>query len=172
MLADYQRAIQGVAISEGGWSDDPRDPGGATMYGIIQTEYDAWRDIQGKPRQSVRLISQADVGAIFRQQYANPLQFDALPAGVDYAVLDYGINSGVARAAKDLQRLLKVSVDGHIGVQTLAAAKAADPRRLVEQVCDARLGFLQGLGTWRYFGKGWAARVARVRKDALAMTTA
>jgi predicted peptidoglycan binding protein len=76
---------------------------------------------------------------------------DDLPPGVDYIVFDYGVNSGIGRSGKVLQRLLGVPVDGVIGPQTLAAAKAADPSKLVDALCDERLAFLKSLKTWPVF---------------------
>ena len=58
-------------------------------------------------------------------------------------MLDYGINSGIGRSAKVLQRLVGVTVDGEIGAQTLAAARARDPRVLVAAICDERLRVFQ-----------------------------
>ena len=98
---------------------------------------------------------------IYRTRYAAPLRFDELPPGVDYAVLDYGINSGIARSAKVLQRLVGATVDGEIGEETLAAVRARDPKVLVAAICDERLAFLQGLRTWPTFGRGWGTSRCR-----------
>jgi lysozyme family protein len=94
---------------------------------------------------------------------------DQLPPGVDYAVFDYGVNSGVVRAARVLQRIVGVEQDGKIGPITLAATADKNPAELVNAICDDRLHFLQGLKTWKLFGKGWGRRVREVRAAALAM---
>ncbi len=91
------------------------------------------------------------------------------PPGVDYAVFDYGVNSGIGRSVKVLQQCLGVAMDGKIGPATLAAAAAADAEALIAEICDKRLRFLQSLRTWPVFGKGWARRVAEVKSAALAM---
>lgn len=173
MQKNYVRVMKAVEVSEGGWTNDPDDPGGPTMYGIIQVEYDAWRDLHHQPRQSVRKISDQDVDDIFAQQYAAPLHFNDLSSGIDYCVLDFGINSGVVRSAKQLQQMLRVGVDGHIGVITLAAARGVnDVEGFINTFCDKRLVFLRGLSTFWKFGKGWTARVARIRNDSLALAKA
>ena len=97
---------------------------------------------------------------------------DNLPAGVDYAVFDYGVNSGIARAARVLQRLVGTSVDGEVGPDTIAATARAKPAELINQICDERLAFLQGLRTWSVFGNGWGRRVHEVRAAAVAMAGA
>ena len=103
---------------EGGWSNHPRDPGGPTMRGIIQRVYDGWRDNHGLPRRSVREIADHELRDIYRRSYWDQVRGDELPPGVDLAVFDFAVNSGPARAAKYLQRVLGVKVDGHIGPAT------------------------------------------------------
>jgi len=87
-------------------------------------------------------------------------------------VFDYGVNSGVARAAKALQRLVSVEADGAIGPATLAAVARRDPVALIAALCDERLAFLKSLKTWAAFGNGWSRRVADVRAAALQMAAA
>src|SRR5262249_59876003 len=85
------------------------------------------------------------VEAIYRQNYWNALRCDDLPAGVDYAVFDYGVNSGIGRAAKVLQRLVATAVDGEGGPDTVAATKRASAPQLIEAIWDERRAFPQGL---------------------------
>ena len=106
---------------------------------------------------------------IYRTRYWDALRCDELPAGLDYAVFDYGVNSGVSRSAKALQRVAGVADDGIVGPVTLGAAQARDCRSTVAALCDERLRFLRALRTWRVFGKGWGRRVAEVKEAALAM---
>jgi hypothetical protein len=84
-------------------------------------------------------------------------------------VFDYGVNSGIGRAARVLQRLVGAGVDGEIGSETVGATLRVDPKTLVGQICDERLAFLQGLSTWGTFGRGWSRRVQEVRSAALDM---
>jgi lysozyme family protein len=113
-------------------------------------------------------IEQAD--SIYRAEYWDAQRCDDLPAGVDYAVFDYGVNSGIGRSGKVLRRLLKrpdnTSV---IDDAVIAAAHVADAKMLIAAICDERLRFLRSLKTWSVFGKGWNARVTEVRAAALAM---
>jgi lysozyme family protein len=77
--------------------------------------------------------------------------------------MDFAVNSGTSRAAKTLQAACGVTQDGSIGAQTLQAVNNADPVTLIDAVCDQRLAFLQSLPSFNHFGKGWSARVARVK---------
>ena len=90
---------QGVFLHEGGYTNDPRDPGGPTNWGI--TIYDARRYWKSNATAAdVKAMPKSVAEAIYWPHYAVPLCYDDLPAGPDYAALDYGINSGVSRAAK------------------------------------------------------------------------
>jgi lysozyme family protein len=100
------------------------------------------------------------------------LRYDDLPVGLDYAVFDYGVNSGIGRAAKVLQRLVSVPDDGIVGPLTIAAVRGRDPKALIAAICDERLRFLQSLRIWPVFGAGWRRRVEEVRAVALAMADA
>jgi len=170
--SSYGEALARLLVHEGGNDDDPRDPGGRTSRGILQREWDAWRGSHPGLPADVWRAPQDQVEAIYRQNYWNPLRCDDLPAGVDYAVFDYGVNSGIGRAAKVLQRLVATAVDGEVGPDTITAAKRANAPALIAAICDERLAFLQGLRTWPTFGKGWGRRVREVRAAALAMVAA
>ena len=107
--------------------------------------------------------------AIYRAKYWDAMRADELPAGVDYCVFDYAVNSGTGRAPKVLQRVLGSRVTGRMDDATVAAAGDREPRALVQAICDERMRFLQALKTWPVFGKGWSRRVGEVRAAALAM---
>ncbi len=133
----------------------PRDPGGATDRGVTQRTFDAWNLKQGKPKRPVRWITKHVVEQINEFQYLDAVRAADLPAGLDYAMADYAVNSGPGRAAKDLQRTLGVQVDGVIGVQTLAAVTKADTAGLIQHLCKRRMRFLGGLKHWDTFKGGW-----------------
>lgn len=106
---------------------------------------------------------------IYVAMYWDAQRCDGLPSGVDYAVFDYGVNSGIGRAKKVLQRVVGVTDDGDLGPLTMQAVAAHGAAEIVAAICDERLTFLKSLKTWPVFGKGWASRVADVRRDALAL---
>jgi lysozyme family protein len=126
----------------------------------------------GASAADVKAMKLDEAKRIYRAKYWDAQRCDELPAGVDYAVFDYGVNSGVGRSGKVLRRLLRLP-DGTSVVNdaVIEAARAADPPTLVVAICDERLRFLQSLKTWGVFGKGWGRRVTDVRATALAMAT-
>jgi lysozyme family protein len=165
----FPAALAAVLRSEGGYCDNPHDPGGATNQGVTQAVYDAWRAERKLFKRSVRFISAAEVSAIYLERYWNACRCDDLPAGVDYAVFDFAVNSGPGRAAKELQRAVDVADDGRIGPATIAAVNAADPRRVIHSLCSARQCYLESLSSFEFFGTGWTRRVASVEVQARSM---
>lgn len=164
----YDASLKHLLQHEGGYTDHPADPGGPTNFGITIFDYRKYV----KPDATT-----ADVGAmkveeaerIYRTKYWDTQRCDELPAGVDYAVFDYGVNSGIGRSTKVLQRVVGVKADGVLGPQTMRAVARSDPRTIIVGICDERLRFLKRLRTWPVFGRGWERRVSEVRAVSLAM---
>lgn len=167
--ANFDKCLARVLRHEGGYVNDPHDPGGATNKGITYRTYNAWRARQGQPTRSVKQIGDDEVAAIYRVQYWDAIKGDHLPSGVDYAVFDYAVNSGPAQAIRDLQRCIGAKPDGVMGANSLAAMTDDRPAQIVAEICDRRLRFLKSLKTWGRYRKGWSARVADVREIATGM---
>ena len=150
-----------VLKNESGYVDNPADPGGATNLGCTKATWEAW---VGHPvtKDDIKALTPNDVMPLYKVKYWDTIKGDDLPEGVDYAVFDFAINSGPSRAAKALQSVLSITVDGQIGPATLRALEAANPREVATAVCEARLAFLQSLSTYATFGKGWSRRVSEV----------
>lgn len=168
MLDKFDACHAITAKWEGGWSDHPADPGGKTMYGITQATLSAYL---GRPATDVeiRTLSRQQATAIYRDRYWKRVAGDELPPGVDLCIYDFGVNSGPDRSVKSLQTALGLKADGWVGELTLSAIRSKPPRELIDALCDRRLTFLKSLPTWSKFGKGWANRVADIRKRAMSM---
>lgn len=165
----YEAALARLLVHEGGYSNHPSDPGGPTNYGITLADYRRYV-MADATAADIRAMKLGDASRIYRTKYWDALRCDALPAGLDYAVFDYGVNSGIVRAAKVLQRTLGLPVNGVVGEAELAAVRRHFTADLIVRICDERLAFLKSLKTWPVFGKGWGRRVAEVKSSALAMT--
>ncbi|HWL05680.1 MAG TPA: glycoside hydrolase family 108 protein [Xanthobacteraceae bacterium] len=170
MKQNYSAALSRVLRHEGGFVHHPKDPGGATNQGIIQTTYDAYRRQRGLPTQSVRNLTSQERDAIYKTQYWDKIAGDRLPLGVDYVVFDGAVNSGVAQSVRWLQRALRADglysglIDGLVGAKTLDGVdQHPDHDALIGSICDQRMAFLRDLKTWGTFGKGWTNRVREVR---------
>jgi lysozyme family protein len=164
----FKTCLPRVLKHEGGNVQHPDDPGGRTSRGITAERWREWRATHPGLPEDVWQAPQSEVEAIYLEKYWQPLWCDMLPPGVDYAVFDFGVNSGPSRAAKYLQEIVGSEVDGEVGPNTVAATKEADPEEVINALCDNRMYFLKGLSTWGTFGNGWTNRVNDVRRDALA----
>ncbi len=141
---NFERCLVITLKWEGSYSNHPDDPGGPTMKGITQHEYNAWRKRQGKRGRPVRQIEDSELREIYRCEYWNAMDCDSLAEGLDLCAFDAAVNSGVGRAKQ-------WCVEGPS----------------IECLCDARLAYLQRLGRlWRVFGTGWRRRVAGIRSEA------
>lgn len=134
---------------EGGYVNDPRDPGGETKYGISKRAYPA-RDIAALTEQQAR--------DIYARDYWAPCKCSELPPALALCVFDAAVNQGAGYAAKLLQQVLNVKIDGKIGPQTIEKA-AIDPAGTVARYQAARaLSYTKTKG-FDVYGGGWMARV-------------
>lgn len=151
-VGNFATCLKHTLEFEGGWSNHPADPGGATMRGVIQRVYDAYRDRKGDPRRSVRNITEPELQEIYKVNYWDLVKGDSLPAGVDLATFDFGVNSGPGRANQYRNRL------------------GSDiPVSIVKRLCQARLAFVRALGTFSVFGKGWTRRIVTIEARGVKM---
>jgi lysozyme family protein len=124
---------------------------------------------ESKTRDDLRNITDDELERIYRADYWDKCRCDDLPEGLDCAVFDAAVNSGPGRSAKWLQAAVGAAQDGSVGPRTLERVGNHDPVEAIQDCCDRRLKFLQGLDNWSVFGGGWGRRVASVRSDAVAM---
>lgn len=153
MLENFQNCLAVTLGYEGGWSDHPSDPGGATMKGITLATYRRFKP--GATKTELRNISNDTVAKIYRSDYWDKVGGDRLAAGVDLATFDAGVNSGPARAR-----------------QWLMASIGGPDHDTVKRVCAKRLGFMRSLAIWNTFGKGWSTRVAGIEAKGVAWALA
>ena len=168
MKSNFQQSIDAMLVSEGGFSNNSKDPGGMTNRGVTKTVWEGWTG-HDATEQTMRNLSTADVTPLYKKKYWDAVQGDALPSGVDYCVFDTAVNSGAGRSIKLLQRSIGVTDDGFLGPNSLAAILVSDVGSLIDKYCDARNEFLQSLSTFDTFGKGWTRRVLEVNLKAKEM---
>ena len=164
MKDNFEQCLALVLKEEGGYVNNPKDPGGRTNYGVTQK---VWEEYVGHPvtEEDMHNLTALDVTPLYKKNYWDKIRGDELPYGVDYACFDLAVNSGVSRAAKFLQQALGVSADGVIGPATMDALEASNARQVATDICEKRLQFLQSLPTWGTFG----ARITRVENIAFRM---
>lgn len=157
----FARCLDEVLRHEGGYADHPSDPGGATNLGVTRKTLARWRGVSPwwkLTKGQVQGLGRDEARKIYQALYWTPSKGPELPAGLDLALFDFAVNSGPPKAAKALQRELKVKPDGLIGPLTFEALKrralAAGTAGLIVALCNGRLTFLQRLATTAVFGKG------------------
>ncbi len=166
MYGNFNNCLKLVLEHEGGFVNHPDDPGGMTNLGVTAKVWADWKFLDDVSEEMMRGLSEVDVAPLYRANFWNRIKGDHLPKGLDYAVFDYAVNSGVQRAARCLQSLVDVMQDGEIGPKTTAAVNAEDPVVLIRELCAERLKFLQRLSHFRTFGRGWTKRVNDVQAAA------
>ena len=150
-IARFDAAFKALIDHEGGYVNHPKDPGGETKFDITKRSY---------PHLNIRDLTLDDARAIYRRDFWDRLQCDALPLAARFQVFDAAVNSGPGNAARWLQAAAGVAQDGLIGPATRQAIDAMHPAALVARFNAARLLFMTSLSTWPTFSRGWARRIA------------
>lgn len=164
----FESCLEIVLGKEGLFSNNAKDPGGATMMGITQRTLAAWRH-RDVTVEEVAALTREEACEIYRANYWNTMRCDDLPRGVDLVVFDFGVNAGPGTSVKMLQRAAGAEPDGAVGDLTLRAVRSSDTRALIDALVAKRLEFYRSLDTFVTFGKGWVNRTEDVRKRALQM---
>ena len=134
----FDAALEFVLKFEGGFSDHPADPGGATNLGVTQKTYDTWRESRGVATRSVRWLTHDEAKAIYRERYWVPIGADAMSPPLALMAFDASVNQGVGRARELLERSGR-------DWRVMAALR-------LEHYCS--------LSIFATFGRGWTRRLA------------
>jgi lysozyme family protein len=156
----FKTFMKSLKVAEGGFVDNPTDKGGKTKFGISQRAF---------PDVDIKNLTWEGAQAIYYKNYYEPIKGDQLPAKIAKLVLDYGVNSGVSRAVKDLQKLLRVTVDGKMGPKTIEAIMEEDEDELVKKYIAARRKnyerIIKNNPSQKEFKKGWENRMVELEKE-------
>jgi lysozyme family protein len=166
--SDFPQCVQFTLTQEGGYSDDPDDPGGATNFGIILTELSAWRGAPVTP-DDVQNMTVEEATAIYQDWYWERANIGMLPSGINLIIFDHGVNVGPASAIKALQTIVGTAPDGILGPITIGALSGYEGGWIIDRLGLAYLAHYQSLSTVWKFGRGWMARLSREKVAARAM---
>ena len=153
------------------FSNDPRDPGGATQCGITQAELNAWRRAHGETYEDVRNMPRDEGTAIYASGYWEP-HCNFLAPGLDLSVFDTDVVQGPSKSIRILQIVLGAHVDGVWGPETETAATAATlnvPATILAFTAARKVAF-RNTRNFSVFGNGWINRATNIGADALSMT--
>lgn len=153
-MAEARIAIERTLKHEGGYADDPDDPGGETNFGISKRSY---------PSEDIKNLTREQAIAIYQRDYWIPLWDRIESQDLADCLFDFGVNSGIKRAVESLQRALSsvvvgpLIIDGVFGIGTLAATNHPDSKRTVRAFVLERLLYYASLNKPKYT-KGWFRR--------------
>lgn len=169
-MTPFDTAVAFTLREEGGFTDDPRDPGGATNLGITLATLTHWRGCPATA-DDVRHLTVTEADAIYQALYWHAMRCDLLPISIALMVFDFGVNAGPSTSARELQASVGVTVDGVIGPVTALAAKGADRVGLIGALRGAHEQHYRGLNDFPVFGAGWLARLTRCNALAINLAT-
>lgn len=152
-ITSYDDAFTALMGNEGGYSNNPADPGGETMWGITLRVARA-NGYTGP----MRNLPQSTAKSIAKSEYWDKVKGDAFPPQIAFQMFDAIYNGG--RPAQWIQQAAGVTVDGAIGPATIAAVKAADPDKIIMRFDAYRLQYLAALPARTTFAGGWMNRIA------------
>lgn len=148
---DFNQAFDKLIAHEGGYVNDPADPGGETRYGISKRSY---------PDIDIKKLTLDMARQIYLRDFWLRGGMDKFDGNLAFQVFDFAVNSGIETALRKLQIAAGVADDGHIGPVSLSAIMAIKPEVLILRFLAERLDFMRKLSVWPNFSKGWAARIA------------
>lgn len=148
---NFDQAFDRLMGNEGGYSNNPADPGGETNWGIAKRSY---------PNVDIKNLTREQAKEIYLRDFWERGQMAQYDPAIAFQVFDAAVNHGIETAVRLLQRAAGVAEDGHIGAVTVAAVNAKSVTDMLMLFVAHRLKFWAKLSTWAAFGRGWAVRAA------------
>lgn len=175
-MARFDEAFKITERNEGGYANNPADNGGETYAGVARKFWPNWSgwgiiDAAKKINKSAKHINQyakangidAHVGKFYKTNFWDANKLDLFnDQQLANNVYDFGVNSGVIKAAKVLQQALKIKDDGIVGNQTIAAVNASNVKDLHNTYNGARIEFYNRIAQnpgQSQFLRSWLSRI-------------
>lgn len=149
---NFDQAIERILSHEGGYVNNPRDPGGETQWGISKRSY---------PSLNIKTLTRDQAKDIYKRDFWDRVHADQMYDGVAFQALDFAVNSGIETAVRKLQKAVGVADDGYWGPVTRKAVAKMSESDVIMRFVAERLEFWASLSTWPTFGRGWVRRAAQ-----------
>ena len=149
----FETAIAFVLNEEGGYTNDPKDPGGETNFGISKRAH---------PQVDIKDLTLEEAKSIYRYLYWDTCRCESLPSKLALAVFDSAVNQGVSAAIKMLQAAVGAIQDGIIGPVTIERANYADVNSIIARFMTERVMRYTLSTSFPMYGRGWISRTMRV----------
>jgi len=147
----FNDAFDRLLGNEGGYVNNPADPGGETNWGISKRAY---------PNVDILHLTKDQAKGIYLRDFWTRIHADELWDGVAFQTFDFAVNSSIETAIRYLQRAIGVADDGHWGPVSRKAAATWSESDIILRLNAERLEFMTKLSNWPNAGRGWARRIA------------
>jgi len=138
MPIEFEDALKFVLKWEGGFTNHPKDPGGATNKGITQKVYDVYKVSRKHPKMSVKHILDFEVKEIYETKYWDLVRAKWLKAPLGLVMFDTAVNFGPAGAIRRLQKALRLNVTGTWTQEISDVIHECDAGKVALEICKLR----------------------------------
>ena len=152
----FETAFRFTMGVEGGYVNDPRDPGGETKFGISKRSY---------PGVDIKSLTLEQAQAIYKRDYWQQASCERMPPKIAVAVFDAAVHHGPKTAIKLLQRALKVADDGEYGRITHGTLQSRDTNETLELLLSERAIYLTTCPAWPTYKRGWLKRLFNLARS-------
>jgi lysozyme family protein len=149
--ASFSSCFEALIGNEGGYVNNPNDPGGETSWGISKRAY---------PHLNIRSLTKDGAMDIYYRDFWLVAHCENFHHALAFEVFDAAVNHGITKSIMLLQQAAGVADDGHFGPITRKAVDATPLNDLLLRFQAYRLKFYIKLSKWDSFGRGWVDRVA------------
>lgn len=171
----FDECLDFVLSREGGYSNNPKDAGGETKFGISDRRdgvVDGKADLNGDGvgDVAIRGLSREDAAKIYRRDYYDASGCEKIFGAVRLWLFDTAVNCGVAKAVRLIQTAGGTFVDGKLGVKSAMLINSRNQKMLLNRLCDMRISYYRDIVVrkpeQKIFLNGWIDRVEQLRKMA------
>lgn len=149
-MNNFERAFAIVVGEEGGYVNDPRDPGGETKFGITKRDH---------PERDISALTLDDAREIYRSGYWAEAKCDSFPWPLCAYVFDAAVNQGADTAIRLLQKTVGTAQDGTWGPVSAKKLAVKDPHETASLYLADRALRYTGTRNFDHFGRGWLKRL-------------
>lgn len=151
-MLSFNEVFDRLIGHEGGYVNNPKDPGGETNWGISKRSY---------PNVNIKTLTREGAKVIYKRDFWDRCSAEKMSPSLAYQAFDFAVNSGIGTAIRYLQRALGVADDGNWGMVTERALRERSETDVLMLYIAERLEFMTKLSNWDNASRGWSRRIAQ-----------